>query len=193
MSVLPLLSQERRNMKKTFVMIAVAALVVTVSIGAYAQYENYGRRGGAWMRYGAQNPQMTPQQQGGMYGPHGGMMANQRGSMMAGRRGGMMQIPGSQENVTPENCPCGRGYGWNTWKDQQAAAAPQMVTEEQAKAAAEEYVQKYLPGYTVDSIEKDAWRPFYLATIKGANDVEQQMLIHGFGGQVMRVFPKTAE
>lgn len=179
-------------MKKTLVMIAVAALVVTISAGAYAQYENYGRRGG-WMRHGAQNPQMTPQQQGGMYGPRGGMMSNQRGSMMAGRRGGMMAGPGYQGNVTPENCPCGRGYGWNTWKNQQGATAPQIATEEQAKAAAEEYVQKYLSGYTVETIEKDAWRPLYIVTIKGANDVEQQMLIHGFSAQVMHVFPKTAE
>lgn len=180
-------------MKKTLVMIVVAVLVVTVSVGAYAQYENYGRRGGG-MRHGAQNPQMTPQQQGGMYGPRGGMMAGQRGSMMAGPRGGMMMYgPGYQENMTPENCPCGRGYGWNTWKNQQAAAAPQMATEEQARTAAEEYIQKYLPGYTVDSLQKDAWRPLYVVTIKGANDVKQQMLIHGFGAQVMHVFPKTAE
>ncbi|GAK56716.1 hypothetical protein U27_03679 [Candidatus Vecturithrix granuli] len=178
-------------MKKTLVMIAVIVLVVTVSVGAYAHYENSGRRGG-WMRYGAQNPQMTPQQ-GSMYGPRGGMMHGQRGSMMTGPHGGMMAGPGYQGNVTPENCPCGRGYGWNTWKNQQATTAPQMVTEEQAKAAAEEYVQKYLSGYTVATIEKDAWRPLYLVTIKGANDVEQQMLIHGFGGQVMHVFPKTAE
>lgn len=158
-------------MKKTLVMIAVAALVLTVSVGAYAY------RGGRM--------QQTGPQQGEMYGPHGRMMHGQRGGMMAGS--------GDKGSMTPENCPCGRGYGWHTWKNQPAANAPQMVTEEQAKTAAEEYVQKYLPGYTVDTIEKDAWRPLYFVTIKGANGVEQQMVIHGFGGQVMHVFPKTAE
>lgn len=171
MSVLSLLSRERRKMKKTLVMIAVAAIVLTVSVGAYAY------RGGRM--------QQTGHQQGSMYGPRGGMMHGQRGDMMA--------APEYKGGMTPENCPCGRGYDWNTWKNQSAAAAPQMVTEEQAKTAAEEYIQKYLPGYTVETIEKDAWRPLYLATIKGANDVEQQMVIHGFGGQVMRVFPKTVE
>ena len=178
-------------MKKTLVMIAVAALVVTVSVGAYAHYENHGRRGGAWMQYGAQDPQMGSQQQDGMYGP--------RGHKMYGQRGGMMDGPGYKENVTPENYPCGGRYGWNAarpgWKaqNQQQETVPQIVSEEQAKTAAEEYVQKYLSGYTVDSIEKDSWRPLYFVTIKGANDVEQQMVIHGFSGQVMHVFPKTAE
>lgn len=179
-------------MKKTLVMIAIAALVVTVSVGAYAHYENYGRRGGGWMQYGGQNPQMTPQQ-GGMYGRRGGhKMYNQRGGMMAVARGGMMYGPGYKGNVTPENCPCGGGYGWNA-QNQQPGSVPQVVTEEQAKTAAEDYVQKYLSGYTVESIEKDSWRPLYFATLKGADGVEQQMVIHGFSGQVMHVFPKTAE
>ena len=52
-----------------------------------------------------------------------------------------------------------------------------------------EYVNKYLTGYTIDKVEKDNWRPLYFVTIKGANDVVQQLTIHGFSGQVMRVFP----
>jgi len=170
-------------------MIAVAALVVTVSVGAYAHYENYSRRGG-WMQYGAQNPQMEPQQ-GGMY--------SSRGHKMYGHWGGMMYGPGYKGNVTPENCPCGGGYGWNAvrsgWnaQNQQQRTVPQIVTEEQAKTAAEEYIQKYLSSYTVENIEKDSWRPLYFVTIKDANEVEQQMVIHGFNGQVMHVFPKTTE
>lgn len=193
-------------MKKTIVMIAITALVVTVSVGAYAHYDNYTRRGGGWMPYNGQNPQMGPQQ-GGMYGrgghrmynQRGGMMYGQQGNRMAGPRGGMMYGSGYKGNMGPENCPYGGRYGWNTPRqgenipNQQPGTAPEIITEEQAKTAAEEYVQKYLSGYTVESIEKDSWRPLYVVTIKGADNVEQQMIIHGFSGQVMHVFPKTAE
>ncbi len=82
--------------------------------------------------------------------------------------------------------------GWSRWNTtEQTAAAPQMIAEDKAKEAAETYINQYLPGYAIDKIEKDSWRPVYIATIKGANNAEMQMFIHGFAGQVMHVFPKT--
>jgi hypothetical protein len=82
--------------------------------------------------------------------------------------------------------------GWSRWNTAgQPAAAPEMITEEKAKEAAEAYISQYLPGYAIDIIEKDSWRPVYIATITGENNAEMVMVIHGFGGQVMHVFPKT--
>jgi len=62
-----------------------------------------------------------------------------------------------------------------------------------AKEVAEAYVKQYLSSYTIDKIEKDNWRPLYVVTLKGENNAELQMLIHGFGGQVMHLLPKTIE
>ena len=68
-----------------------------------------------------------------------------------------------------------------------------MITEEKVTEVAGEFVAKYFPEYTVESIEKDDWRPLYFVTIKGANDAEQVMTVHGFSGQVMNIFPKAAD
>ncbi|GAK56698.1 hypothetical protein U27_03661 [Candidatus Vecturithrix granuli] len=84
-------------------------------------------------------------------------------------------------------CPCTNV----TQQPGQPATAPQMIAEDKAKEAAETYISQYLPGYNIDKIEKDSWRPVYIVTIKGANNAEMQMFIHGFAGQVMYVFPKT--
>ena len=67
------------------------------------------------------------------------------------------------------------------------------MTEDKVKESAEAYIGKYLPGYTIEKIEKDQWRPMYSVMLKGENGVEQQMWIRGFDGQVMHVIPKTAE
>jgi len=133
------------------------------------------------------------------YGPRGGMHGHRGG--MHGRTWKQGRAPGSRWNVSPETCPyCGYGPwnaarpGWNA--PAQSGTAPQalqIITEEKAKEVAEAYVKQYLSGYTVDKIEKDSWRPLYFVTIKGANDAEQVLTIHGFAGQVMHVFPKTIE
>ena len=68
-----------------------------------------------------------------------------------------------------------------------------MITEENVSEVAGEFVAKNFPEYTVSSIEKDDWRPLYFVTITGGDDAEQVMTIHGFTGQVMRIFPKAAE
>ncbi len=74
-----------------------------------------------------------------------------------------------------------------------AQQAPQMISEEKAKEVAETYIKQYLPGYTIDKVEKDNWRPMYFVTAKGENDAVLQLVVHGFVGQVMNVFPKTVE
>jgi hypothetical protein len=63
------------------------------------------------------------------------------------------------------------------------------MPEEQIKEAADAYISQYLTGYTIDTIEKDSWRPMYFVTVKGPNDAVQQMAIHGLSGQVMHVYP----
>lgn len=93
---------------------------------------------------------------------------------------------------------CG-GYGsaqrgWSGWNaPNRSETAPELVTEDKVKENAEAYISKYLPGYTIDKIEKDQWRPMYSVTLKGENGAEQQMWVRGFDGQVMHVIPKTAE
>lgn len=94
-------------------------------------------------------------------------MYGQRGMGMRGGKG-------------RQNCPCLAN-----------GATAELITEEKAKEAAQTYIDKYLSGYAIEKVAKDNWRPMYLVTIKGANDVQQTMLIQGFSGQVMHVFPVT--
>ena len=175
-------------MKKFAVITIAVVLVGVMSVGAFAYYGGRNGRGG--MMYGGRGGMMYGDRDE-MYGPRGGMMYGGPGRMQG--RG-----PGSRWNATPENCPCGRYEygntsrpGWN--RPGQPGTDVQMISEDKAKEVAETYLQKYLSGYTIDKIEKDNWRPMYFVTIKGENDALQQMLIHGFSGQVMHVFPLTAE
>jgi hypothetical protein len=114
------------------------------------------------------------------YGPRGGMMSGQR----EGRGPGWMHDrgPGGRGDQGANSCPCG-GYGKQN----------QMITEDKAKEAAQTFVTQYLPGYTIDKIEKNDRRPMYVVTLKGQNGAELQMLLRGFDGQVMHLFPKLAE
>jgi len=123
-----------------------------------------------------------------MYGPRGmgmrgGMMMDggwgRHGGMMRGGRGGM----GMRGGKGQQNCPC-LANGAN-------GTATELITEDKVKETAQTYIDKYLSGYAIEKVEKDAWRPMYLVTIKGANDAQQQMWIHGFSNQVMHVFPVT--
>lgn len=165
-------------MKKTLVMIAVVTVVVTVGIGAYAHYEDANR--GLGMR-GAQ---------AGMFGPRGGgMMNGQRGgkggygpSMMRGRG------QGGRWNAQANGCPYVATSGTQNAPTRQA----QMVSEETVKEAAENYITQYLSGYKIDKVEKDSWRPLFFVTVKGANDAVQTMVVHGFSGDVVNVFPQAA-
>ena len=115
-----------------------------------------------------------------MYGQRGMGM---RGGMMNhegwGKHGGMMR-KGGRGGKGRQNCPCLAN-----------GATAELITEEKAKEAAQTYIDKYLSGYAIEKVAKDNWRPMYLVTIKGANDVQQTMLIQGFSDQVMHVFPVT--
>jgi len=170
--------RRKKAMKKLVGIAIVVGLIGVLSVGAYAYY---GHQGG--MMYGSRGGMMYGGPRGGrMYGP----------GWMQGRG------PGGRWNAAPETCPCGAFGNWNTarpgWNAPgQSETAPQVITEDKAKEVAEAYVKQYLPGYTIDKIEKDNWRPLYFVTIKGANNAEQVITIHGFGGQVMHVFPKTVE
>lgn len=101
-------------------------------------------------------------------GMRGGMMMNREG---CGRHGGMMRQGGRGGKGQQQNCPCLAN-----------GATAELITEEKAKEAAQTYVDKYLSGYAIEKVAKDNWRPMYLVTIKGANDVQQTMLIQGFSG-----------
>lgn len=165
-------------MKKSVIILTVAALVMTIGMSAYAYY---GHRGvvnnGAW---------------GGMY-HRGGMMYGGRGGMQSPRGGMTYGGRSGKWNAAPNaTCPCGTyGPGYAPGMTPQTAPQPvQTISEEKAREAAETYVTQYLPGYTVESVAKDSWRPLYVVTLKGEN-AEQIMTIHGFSGTVMHVFPKT--
>ncbi|MCP4402471.1 MAG: hypothetical protein GY801_34830, partial [bacterium] len=69
-------------------------------------------------------------------------------------------------------------------------AVPEMLSEDTVKETALEYLGKYLSGYSIDTVEKDAWRPLYVVTVKGENGAVQKMIVHGFSGQVMHVSPE---
>ncbi len=69
-----------------------------------------------------------------------GRMGMGPGGMM-GARGGMMGGPGAGVD-----CPGMVAAG------QPRAQAPARLTEEEAKARAEEYAKQYLPGFTVDKV-----------------------------------------
>jgi uncharacterized membrane protein YkoI len=151
-------------MKKLITIAIVVGLIGVLSVGAYAHYSgDNNRRSGGRMMYGH-----SDQRQG-------------RGS-------------GSRWNTTPDSCDCGKQGNWSTnrpgWKGGgRSRATQEMITEEKAKEAAEAFVAKYLSGYTIEKVEKDNWRPMYIVTLKGENDAELQMLIHGSDGQVMHLFP----
>lgn len=154
-------------MKKSIIFVLAVGIIAAVSIGAYAH--------GGWGSYGRRS--YSGPMMGWSHGP---------GPMMGGwgARGGYGYCGGYghwQGGWSGENTP------------DQSGTTPQVITENKVKEIAEAYITKYLPGYTIEKIEKDEWRPMYLVMLKGENDAELQMLVHGFGGQVMHVFPKTAE
>lgn len=191
-------------MKKFTVFTLVVVLVSAVSIGVFA----YGPRGG--------KSDNVPQQ--GMYGPRSGMMQNQSNQMHGGRGGMMQNAPQNQQmpmhggrggmrgskNAPNQQfkgnaqrgayCPCYDGANQNApAQPGQRPQVSQMIAEDKVKEVAEEFVAKNFPEYSVASVEKDDWRPLYFVTIKGANDAEQVMTVHGFSGQVMHIFPKTSD
>jgi hypothetical protein len=174
----------------------------------------YGPRGGMMddqsnQMYGPRGRMMynTPQNQPNqMYGPRGKMyntpqnqqmpMYGGRGGMMHGGRGGMNAPRQQYKNNAPccEACPYYDGSTQNApVQPGQRPQTSQMITEDKVKEVAEAFVAKNFPEYSVAEIEKDDWRPLYFVTIKGANDAEQVMTIHGFNGQVMNIFPKTTD
>ena len=171
-------------MKKSLIVITVVALVAVASIGADA----YGGRGQGRGGY----------QQGGMYGQQGGMH---------GRQGGRWNVSsgicpcgnyGNANTARPGGNMSGRQGNWNAnrpgWNAPgQQGTVPEIISEEKAKEVADEYLKTYLSGYSIEKVEKDSWRPLYIVSLKGENDAEMQMLIHGFAGQVMHVYPKPAE
>jgi hypothetical protein len=154
-------------MKKLLVLTIVVAVIGALSVGVYA------------------------------YGPRGGMMSDQRGNMQG--RGWMHDRgPGGRGDQDSNSCPCGGDDKQNQthprWNAPgQSGNAPQLITEDKAKEAAQTFVTQYLPGYTIDKIEKNDRRPMYVVTLKGQNGAELQMLLRGFDGQVMHLFPKPAE
>ena len=85
----------------------------------------------------------------------------------------------------------GKGQQYCPCMTNAAGTTPELITEDNAKEAAQAYLDKYLSGYTIEKVEKGAWRPMYFVTIKGANDAKQIMAIQGFSGQVMHVSPVT--
>lgn len=177
-------------MKKVVVITIAVVVVGMLSVGAYAHYQDYqnNRRGG-WMMSNNQT---------GMYGPQGKMDGPRGRMMMSGGRG-QMQNRGPQGKWNTNTATYPRGQYDNTAQPGWRRNAPntdqtaQMINEEKAKEVAQAYLDKYLSGYTIDKIEKDSWRPMFFVTLKGENDALQQMTIHGFSGQVMHVFPQTAE
>ncbi|MBD3308602.1 hypothetical protein GF339_19430 [candidate division KSB3 bacterium] len=172
-------------MKKTVLTIVIAAVVITVGASAYAHYRGgYADQRGGW----------------GMHAPRGGMMNTQQdpqGRMHGGRQGGMYG-PAQKQGRGPGSgwAPCWTDQNWQggpRWNTPNQPGTAQksfeLMPEEQIKEAADAYISQYLTGYTIDTIEKDSWRPMYFVTVKGPNDAVQQMAIHGLSGQVMHVYP----
>lgn len=152
-------------MKKLGILAMIIGLVAAMSVGVYAH-------GGGWGFYGGRGGYGGPMMGGGPgYGP---MMGGWGAGGGYGYCGGYAQGQ--------------RRWGWNA--PGQTDSAPQLVPEEQVKQSVEAYINQYLPGYAVEKIEKDQWRPMYIVTIKGENETEQQVWVRGFDGLVMHVFPK---
>lgn len=83
--------------------------------------------------------------------------------------------------------------GWGRNVPEQSGTPQQVLSEEQLKDAAQNYIDQYLPGYAIERIEQDQWRPIHYVTLKGENDAELQLFINSFNGQVMHVFSVPAE
>ena len=115
------------------------------------------------------------------------------GPMMGGGYGGHMR---GSWGMQSGQAYCG-GYGpgprggWNA--PGQSESYPQAMTEEQIKASVQAYVDQYLPGYAIETIEQDQRRPMHYATLKGENGAELQLFVNSFSGQVMHVFGVPAE
>ncbi|MCP4396580.1 MAG: hypothetical protein GY801_04640, partial [bacterium] len=148
-------------MKKTLMMLAVGTLVMAVGFAAYAHYEDSFR--GRGMMNGSRGGGMMYGPQSGGYGPQNGTTYGNgpRGGMMRGGRGGGWNNSG--------NGTCRYGGGTGRWNgpQQQETAVPEMLSEDTVKETALEYLGKYLSGYSIDTVEKDAWRPLYVVTVKG--------------------------
>ena len=125
------------------------------------------------------------------YGPRGGMMSGERGNMQG--RGWMHDRGPGGKWDNDDSCPCGGNDQQKQMRPRWNAQNQQVITEDKAKEAAQTFVTQYLPGYTVDKVEKNDGRPMYLVTLKGQNGAELQMLLRGFDGQVMHLFPKLVE
>lgn len=171
-------------MKQFIVGVVVIALVMTAGFEVYAgkgaskkgnsdrqgrMFQGGGYGPGAMMRDGVYGP--GAMMQGGTYGP--GWMHREA---VAGENTGWIcpMLSGQVQPGTP-------------------GAALEMITEEKAQEVVDAFVQKSLPGYTVESVKKDDWRPMYFATVKGENDSALTLVVHGFSGQVMSVFPQVSE
>ena len=141
----------------------------------------------------------------GPYAYRGGNMSGQRGGMMGGPRGDMSGCggmydrgPGGNRGNGPEGCPRFNAGNQNMTCPRlnaqgQPGTAPQVITEDKAKEAVQTFVAKYLPGYTVEKVEKDNRRPMYSAILKGPEGAEMQLFVRGFDGQIMHLFPKVVE
>ena len=162
-----------------------------------------GRGQGNRGMYQAQNVQTAPARNQAMQGRGRGnhsMYQVQNASARQGWKQGR-GMRANRGNGSFETFPCTEYGRWNNaqpgWRAQaQDGTAPralELITEAEAKEVAETHIDRYLPGYTVDSIEQDTWRPLYFVTLKGENDAVQQLVVHGFAGQVMNVFPQSAE
>ncbi len=187
-------------MKKLLVGVLAVALVVTIGIEVYAWRGGHGRGnhgGPGWMHGGGGYGGPGWMMQGGGYGPgwmkqggnyggpgwmHGGPGWNNRAVSPDGNTGWV--CPGWSQRNSGQVQPGTPGTPGTAWE---------MISEEKAKEVAGAFVQQSLPGYTVESITKDQWRPLYFATAKGENDAVLNLVIHGFSGQVMNVFPQVAE
>ncbi len=164
-------------MKKVAFVVVAVGIIAAVGIGAYAhgggrEWNNVGRGGhmmGDWN---------SGHMMGGGYGP-GHMMGDwddDDGQWHCGGYG-----PGAMMG------------GWNRNAPGQSETAPQALTEDQVKESVQTYVDQYLPGYTIETLEQDQWRPMYYAKLKGENDAELQLFVNSFNGQVMHVFAVPTE
>lgn len=92
---------------------------------------------------------------------------------------GMMWGAGAGPGAGP-----GAGAGFCPMWGGQAAAAPEQINEEKAKALATEYAAKYFAGYTVERVlpVQGRFRTMYQVELKGPKGETRTLHVNPWGG-----------
>ena len=64
-----------------------------------------------------------------------------------------------------------------------------VITKERATEVAQAFIDRYLPEYTIDGVEKEDGGKIYLVTMTRRNGAKLHVKVHGHDGKVLSLYP----